>query len=293
MNKILILGSSGQVGYYLTEILGSEAIPLSRDEAPLNNIEQLQKILSSYTPKAIINAAAYTLVDQAENEKEKAFMINATAPGILAQYCKTNDIPFVHFSTDYVFDGKKKQPYHEEDTPHPLNTYGKSKLAGEKEVLEKGNKYLIFRTSWVYSLRRKNFLKTILQKVWKKEPLKIVNDQIGTPNWAFDIANISIQCLNQALQFNKFPKGIYHLSSQGETSWFGFTEKILSLLHQENYPLYPISTQELAPKVQRPFYSVLGTQLIQKTFQIELPSWQESLKKALSPINLGDLKNGS
>lgn len=277
--KILLIGKDGQLGWELQRSLASlgEVFAYNRSEFDLNLIESFRPYIRQLSPTHIINAAAYTAVEKAEKDSQLAFHINGFAPGVLAEAAKEIQATFVHYSTDYIFDGKKKEPYTEEDLPQPLNDYGKSKLAGEEAIKSTGVKYLILRTSWIYGLRGKNFLNTILQLVNQNKDLKVVNDQFGSPTWSRLIAEATAQMLIQ----NRPHSGIYNLSCKGKTSWFGFAEALLASLKKEA-PITPISSSDYPSKVIRPSNSVLSNEKIGKDFGIFLPSWETGLKLCLN-----------
>ncbi len=227
--KIVLLGSTGQIGWELHRSLTTvgQVIPLNREAADLSKPEMVVQEIRKHKPHIIVNAAAYTAVDAAETESEKAMTINAKAPGMLAEEAKRLGALLVHYSTDYVFDGNNTSPYREEDPTNPLNSYGKSKLEGEKAIQAPAGKHLIFRTSWVYGMRGQNFLLTMLRLGKERDELKVVDDQIGAPTWCRHIAEATSQILAQKdLLDQKALTGIYHMTSSGSTSWHGFATAI-------------------------------------------------------------------
>ncbi|MEN0106758.1 MAG: dTDP-4-dehydrorhamnose reductase, partial [Pseudomonas sp.] len=235
-------------------------------------------------PDLIINAAAYTAVDLAESEAEQAFAINATAPGVLAEEANALGIPLIHYSTDYVFDGSKNAPYHEDDPTQPLGVYGQSKLAGEQAIAAVGGQYLILRTSWVYSLYGRNFLLTMQRLLQEREELRVVSDQIGAPTWAGTIASTTAALISHWQNGKPGPWGIYHLSGQGETSWFGFASAIGEHLHANGKPcarLVPIASSEYPTPAQRPLNSRLDCARLQTAWQVQLPAWHTALSACL------------
>lgn len=272
MKKILVIGKNGQIGFELCRTLAPLGIVKAVDKSELNLADPLaiQIYLKALRPDIIVNAAAYTNVEKAEEEKEEARKINGEAPAILAEESKKLGAFLVHYSTDYVFDGSQKKPYREEDPPHPLNVYGQTKLEGEKHIQSVGGKYLILRTSWVYGLRGKNFLKTMLET--EKKQLNIVNDQVGAPTWSRLIAEATAQLLGR----EKTTEGLFHLTAQGETTWYGFAKTIFQLA-KKNKDVFPITSKDYPSKVQRPSYSVLSNDKIQNECQIVLPSWEQQL----------------
>jgi len=276
MKRILITGKQGQVGWELQRTLASlgTIFAYDRSNLDLQNPIQICKTIREIQPHIIVNAAAYTAVDKAETDPEMANAVNATAPGILAEEAKKCGAILVHYSTDYVFDGTSPQPYTEADKTNPLNVYGKTKLEGEKAIQQISGKHLIFRTSWVYGARGKNFLLTMLKLGKERELLKIVNDQAGAPTWSRMIAEVTANILIDP----KDSWGIYHLTSSGQTTWFEFAKKIFAK-SQMGVTIQPISTSEYPLPAIRPKYSVLSNEKLKKTFQICLPDWEESLDK--------------
>lgn len=286
MRKILLLGKNGQVGWELQRTLAplGKLTALDRQELDFTDLKAVSQTISTIKPNIIVNAAAFTAVDQAEEEPELAMAVNGTAPGILADEAKKIKALLVHYSTDYIFDGKQNVPYTEEDEPNPINIYGKTKLAGEKAIQETEADHLILRTSWVYGLRGRNFLKTILRLAAEKEELSIVDDQLGSPTWCRMIAEATALLL--ALQGNKTGTkgGIFNLCSSDQTSWYGFARAILDNSGDQNLQstvVKPIPSVQYKTRAARPSSSVLDNRKIKEEFNLALPSWQESLKLAL------------
>ncbi len=285
--RILITGQHGQVSKALQQRLQGlgELIVLGRDQLDLANAEQIRQQVRAHRPDLIINAAAHTAVDQAESEPDAAFAINAIAPGILAEEAKALGIPLVHYSTDYVFDGSKPAPYIENDTPNPLGVYGQSKLAGERAIAAVGGKYLILRTSWVYSSHGKNFLLTMQRLLQEKPQMRIVADQIGAPTWAGTIAD-STRALIERWQAGEAGEwGVYHLTAQGETSWFGFAEAIGEQLRAEGKPcaeLEAIPSSAYPTPARRPLNSRLDCSRLQQQWHVSQPQWQDALHECLA-----------
>jgi len=287
--KILLLGANGQVGYQLRRSLISlgDVKLCTRLEADLENSEQLVDLIQKYNPSVIVNASAYTAVDEAEKEEEKAFAINSRAVGIIASEAKKLDALLVHYSTDYIFDGKKSESYTELDKTNPLSVYGKTKLSGENEILASGCKHLIFRTSWAYSLRGKNFIKRIIRLAKERKELKIISDQIGSPTSADFIADVTAHCIvRHQIQNNK--SGIFNLTADGEVSWHSFAQFIIEELSNkgesfEAMPenILPISTSEYPLPAQRPAYSKLNTEKIRQAFKLNIPHWRYHVKMML------------
>ena len=285
--KILITGLHGQVSRELQQRLQGlgELIALGRDHLDLANAEQIRQHVQAHRPGLIINAAAYTAVDQAESEPDAAFAINAVAPGILAEEAKALGIPLIHYSTDYVFDGSKPAPYTETDAPNPLSVYGHSKLAAEQAIAAVGGAHLILRTSWVYSRHGKNFLLTMQRLLQEKPHLRIVADQIGAPTWAGSIANGTRGLIERWQAGQAGDWGVYHLSAQGETSWFGFAEAIGRQLRAEGKAcaeLEAIPSSAYPTPARRPLNSRLDCSRLQQQWQVSLPPWQDALRECLA-----------
>lgn len=290
--KVLLIGAMGQVGWELNRTLQplGDVIAMDYPIIDLASKEQICGQVSRILPDLIVNAAAYTAVDKAEEEPELAMSINGKAPGILAGEAKRIGAVLIHYSTDYVFDGSKGTPYTEDDPPNPINTYGETKLEGEEAIRRVDIPYLILRTSWVYGVRGKNFMRTILRLAREKNEIRIVNDQIASPNWCRMIAEATAQILAQGISdlpgFFSQRGGIYHLSAQGQTSWFGFAKAILELDPNKKEhrfkQLIPVSTNEYPTTARRPAYSFLSSQSAKKIFGLRIPEWKSTLGQALS-----------
>lgn len=274
--KILLTGKNGQVGWELQRALASlgEVIACDRSELDLANPDKIVALVREAKPQIIVNAAAYTAVDKAESEPEPAHAINARAPGILAEEAKKLGALLVHYSTDYVFDGTKTEPYTEEDAPNPISVYGRSKLAGEQAIQSSGCRHLIFRTSWVYGPRGKNFLLTILRLAKERDELRIVSDQIGAPTTSALIADVTAQILRA---FSPEKQGLYNLTATGSVSWYGFAQAIVHTAGL-TAKVTPIPTSEYPTPARRPSSSLLNTALLRQRFGIALPSWEDGLK---------------
>lgn len=285
--KILLLGKNGQVGWELQRTLAAlgPVIALGRADLDLQNKNNISRSIRSSRPNVIVNAASYTRVDQAEEETEKARLINAEAPGLIAEEAKRIDAYIIHYSTDYVFDGSKSTPYTEEDKPLPLNVYGQSKLEGEHNIQASGASHLILRTCWVYGLRGKNFLLTIRRLAAEKEELRIVNDQVGSPTWCRMLAELTALVL--ARPPVSWPEGIYHASAGGETSWFGFARAILEHTGWDGRRprLVPIPSSEYVTPALRPNYTVLSGAKLAHELGLSLPPWDHSLALALQDLH--------
>ena len=285
--KILITSQHGQVSQALqTQLQGlGKLIVLGREQLDLADAEHIRQQVRAHRPDLIINAAAHTAVDQAESEADLAFAINATAPGILAEEAKALGSPLIHYSTDYVFDGSKPAPYTEADTPNPLGVYGQSKLAGEQAIATVGGQYLILRTSWVYSNHGKNFLLTMQRLLQEKPHLRIVADQIGAPTWAVTIA-ASTRALIERWQAGKAGEwGIYHLTAEGETSWFGFAQVIGEHLRASGRAcaeLEAIPSSAYPTPARRPLNSRLDCSHLRQQWHVSQPLWQDALRECLA-----------
>ncbi|WGG51249.1 dTDP-4-dehydrorhamnose reductase [Rugamonas sp. DEMB1] len=283
--KILLTGCSGQVGYELERSLQGlgEVVAVDRARMDLAELDQVRAVIREVRPDLIVNPAAYTAVDQAEREPELAFRVNAEAPAVMAEECKRLGAALVHYSTDYVFDGTQAGPRVETDATGPINVYGRSKLAGEQAIAAAGIRHLILRTSWVYGMRGKNFLLTMLRLARERDELRVVADQHGAPTWSRSIADGTALILAQAqaggADWWQRHGGTYHLSSQGQTTWFEFTQAILAEA-QIDCRLLPIGTAEYPLPAPRPQHSVLSSELLMSRF-CRLPHWREALRLCL------------
>ena len=284
--RILLLGRDGQVGWELQRTLAplGEVVALGRAELDLGDTAAIRARVRALRPQVIVNAAAYTAVDRAEREPEAAFAVNARAPGILAEEAQRLGALLVHYSTDYVFDGRKREPYTEQDEPNPLNVYGASKLEGERAVQAAAERHLVFRTGWVYGLRGNNFLLTMLRLFREREEVRVVADQIGAPTWSRLIAEATAQALAVEARCGGVPSGIYHLSAAGQTSWHGFAEAILVAMPgpKRARAVVPIRTEEYPTTAARPRYSVLDSGRLADTIAIRLPAWERQIELALA-----------
>lgn len=292
--KFLLLGANGQVGTELRRSFADagEIIACSRQEADFSQPEMLRALVRAVRPDVILNAAAYTAVDRAESEPDLAMLINATAPHVLVEEGATLGALLVHYSTDYVFDGTKKVPWVEDDTPNPLNVYGKSKLAGEQAIQEAGGNYLIFRTSWVYGPHGHNFLRTMLRLGKEKPQLRIVDDQFGAPTSSTEIANATRAVLDRLLAESSQQNfsGVYHMTCSGQTSWCGFAQAIFAQLSGFSHSHWPevigIPSSEYPTPAQRPRNSVLSNTKLHEAFGIRLSFWQNALSEAVQSLRM-------
>lgn len=305
---ILVTGANGQLAQELQQLSNSfeemELKALSKDEMPINDMEYLLQYFKLYKPAYCVNAAAYTAVDKAETEKEKAFAVNADGVGMLAGVCKEFGTKLIHISTDYVFDGSSPEPYKEEAPVNPISVYGLSKLKGEALCLYNNPDAIVIRTAWVYSTFGNNFVKTMLRLMKERPEIKVVNDQIGAPTYAADLAEailtiikrdvtkeapLSISETGEILEGNGdkqtrhwFP-GIYHYSNQGRISWYEFAEAIKTFT-KSACVVHPIPSSEYPTPAKRPSFSLLNTEKIRATYGIMIPDWKDSLEKCLGKL---------
>lgn len=295
--KYLVLGGNGQVGQELLRALSpyGQVIATTRsgklpdgsacEVADFGQPESLPALLDRLQPSVVINAAAYTAVDRAEQDAEAAFLANAQAPGVIARWCAAHGVPFVHYSTDYVFDGQGSAPYREDEPTAPLGVYGTSKRDGEDAVRAAGGRHLIFRTAWVYASHGANFLRTMLRVGAERDQLRVVADQIGTPTPAALIADVTAQALQHPGQLS----GTWHLTASGQTSWHGFAEAIFAEALATGVltkvpSVEAIPSAEYPTPAKRPAWSVLDNRKLQQDFGIELPTWQDGLKRVMAEI---------
>jgi dTDP-4-dehydrorhamnose reductase len=289
--KILIFGRVGQVGWELRHKLAclGQVSNVDFPEIDFSKPDTVRAAIRDAAPTVIVNAAAYTAVDKAEATPDPAWAINATGPGLIAEEAKRLGALMVHYSTDYVYDGSKQGPWVETDAPHPLNVYGETKLAGDEAIAAVGGDYLILRTSWVYGARGGNFLLTMLRLAKERPELRIVDDQTGSPTTSECIAQATAGILAQVLA----PKGglagrsgVYHLTSAGQTTWFGFAKQFLS--KQESCPkLTPIPASEYPVPAKRPVNSVLSCEKLAETFGVRMPAWEDALDLVLETLAEG------
>lgn len=291
--RILLLGANGQLGKTLSGKLAAlgDVKACTRTETDLTDAASIRRTINSYQPDIIVNAAAYTAVDKAETERELAFQVNAEAVGVLSQEAAQRDIWLIHYSTDYVFDGSKTEPYSETDPPLPVNVYGESKLAGEQAVKNSGCKHLIFRTTWVIGPHGQNFARTILRLAKERPELNIINDQFGVPATPALIARVTADAISAISTGSAWPGGLYHLTPQGATSWFGIARTLLHLAAQKGVPLtagqdaiHPIPTDAYPTPARRPANSLLNTGKLQQHISFDLPDWESEFLKVAEVI---------
>jgi dTDP-4-dehydrorhamnose reductase len=290
--RILLTGGTGQVGWELARALApaGEVLAPGRAALDLADAEGIRRAFRDAAPALVVNAAAHTAVDRAESEPELARALNAVAPGVLAEEAARAGVPLVHFSTDYVFDGGKGDPYREDDPTRPLGVYGRTKRAGEEAIAAAGGMHLVFRTSWVYGTRGHNFMLTMLRLAREREELRVVSDQAGAPTWSRMLAEATAAILapfraGAGWTIPPETSGIYHRAARGETSWHGFAEAILAADpargEQRCHRVVPISTAEYPTPAPRPRYSVLSTERAERAFGVALPEWREQLRLCL------------
>lgn len=294
--KILLLGKNGQVGWELQRSLAPLGELIALDRAgedglcgDLTDLEGLRRSISIVKPNIIINAAAYTAVDNAENDKVNTNIVNAQAPRVLAEEALKVGAWLVHYSTDYVFDGSGNNAWEEKDEPNPLSEYGRSKLEGERAIENSGCKYLIFRTSWVFGSRGKNFAKTMLHLATERQTLSVINDQIGAPTSAALLADCTAHALLKAIR-NPELAGLYHLAASGQTTWYEYANLVIE--HARNIgmellvtEIKPIGTLDYPTPAKRPYNSRLSTAKFRDSFDLVLPKWQQGVIRMLDEIN--------
>jgi dTDP-4-dehydrorhamnose reductase len=299
--RLLITGCNGQVGWHLQRTLApmGEVTAIDIEQVDLTDARAVSRTVREIAPDIVVNAAAYTAVDKAESELELARAINVGAPAQIAEECSRSGALLVHYSTDYVYDGSKQVPYEERDATGPLSVYGQTKLAGDEAIKASGCAHIILRTAWVYDIRGKNFLRTVIRLAQEKDELRIVGDQYGAPTWARGLAEATTiilgRCLEHKSESGKWRTGIFHLSSGGRTSWAGFAQAIL-----EDYVAFrsadgsgefgaplktqkvsAITTEEYPTPARRPRNSVLSSAQVQAAFGIVMPDWREQLRLAM------------
>jgi dTDP-4-dehydrorhamnose reductase len=289
--KILITGSRGQLGRELFQegqIWDFDILAPSHQQMDIADNKAVKNFIGLHQPSCVINAAAYTQVDQAEIEESLAFAINKTGCTNLAQICKKNEIPLFQVSTDYVFDGQKKTPYHESDPISPIGVYGRSKAAGEIEIRANIEEHIIIRTSWLYGIHGQNFVKTMLKLAAAKENIRVVSDQYGSPTSAGELAKAIIALANKWRQQSAVAWGTYHYCGQGIVSWHEFAETIVEMARRygevKTNRVEPITTADYPTKAKRPEFSALDCNLIKKNFGITPKPWRESLKSTIETL---------
>ena len=287
MHKILITGANGQLGWELGQLAAAypafEFVLVDRNQLDLSFPETFEKIIQTIAPDCIVNTAAYTAVDKSETEKELSYTVNATAVQALASICKNLAIPFITYSTDYVFDGEATQPYTISTKVDPVNYYGSTKAAGETMAMEANEDTIIVRTSWVFSSHGNNFVKTMMRLMKERAQLNIVADQKGRPTYAKDLAIATMQMM-EAMNAGKSIKGVYHFANQGETTWFDFAAKIKAIAGL-TCEVQPIETKDFPTPAKRPAYSVLDTSKIEHDLAIDIRHWEDALKDCMNHLS--------
>ncbi len=283
---ILVTGANGQLGKEFRAL--ENKFPsfhfnfVSREDLPVEDRALLMDFFQRHQPSFCINCAAYTAVDKAETEKDAAFLVNATAVGVLASVCKEFNTKLVHISTDYVFDGLSPVPYTEEDTTCPVNTYGATKLKGEELCLQNNPNAIIIRTAWVYSTFGNNFVKTMIRLMKERDSLTVVNDQVGAPTYAADLAGV----IMHVIEGNNWKAGLFHYSNMGKISWYDFAVAIKEHTGS-SCQVIPISTAQYPTPAKRPSFSLMNTTKIKNTFSISVPDWRTSLENCLQQLKPG------
>lgn len=279
--RVLVTGAAGQLGAELAGALAplGEVTGTGRAELDLADPSAIAAFVRELRPALIVNAGAYTAVDLAEKEAALAHAVNAVAPGVLAEEAKRAGAVLVHYSTDYVFDGTASAPYAEDDPVNPVSVYGRTKLAGEAAVSQSGADAIVLRTSWVYGRRGRNFLLTMQRLADEGRPIRVVDDQTGTPNWCRELARATARIVARGLPALADRRGLYHLTARGTTTWYGFARAILA--DRPAVRIVPIATAEYPTAARRPAWSVLDTGRFERTFGFALPHWTESLSECL------------
>jgi dTDP-4-dehydrorhamnose reductase len=282
--RILVTGANGQVGRELRELADMHPDAIfyfqGREDLPLTNFEMIRTVFHTLQPDVLINSAAYTAVDKAEQERELAFQVNAEAVGVMAALCREHGCRFIHISTDYVFPGDANKPYIETDATSPLNVYGASKLAGEEQAFALNPETIVVRTSWVYASHGKNFVRTMLKLMAAKKEINVVNDQWGKPTYAKDLAEV----LMTLATMKEIAGGIYHFANAGATTWFQFAATIAHKI-ENSCAVLPVPSSEFPTPAKRPAYGVLDTAKIEAVAGIRPRSWEEALGECLNKIH--------
>ena len=287
IHTILVTGANGQLGWELGQLASNypafKFVLVDRSQLDLAFPESFEKIIQTIAPDCIINTAAYTAVDKSETEKELSYTVNATAVEALAVICKNLVIPFITYSTDYVFDGAATAPYNTSTKVDPVNYYGSTKAAGEKMAMEANEDSIVIRTSWVFSSHGNNFVKTMLRLMKERDQLKIVADQKGRPTYAKDLALATMKMI-EAMNAGKTVKGIYHFANGGETTWFDFAATIKAIAGL-TCDVQPIETKDFPTPAKRPAYSVLDTSKIEQDVEVDIRHWEDALKECMNHLS--------
>ncbi len=283
MSTIVVTGANGQLGKELQKLASDycqfDFIFLAKEDLPIHEFDRVKQFFDDKHPEFCINCAAYTAVDKAETEKDAAFLVNAASTGVLAQACSLHHTKFIHISTDYVFDGSSDVPLKEENATAPVNLYGASKLKGEELALQHNPDTIIIRTAWVYSEFGNNFVKTMIRLMNERKEVRVVNDQIGSPTYAADLAAVIMQIISSG----KFIPGIYHYSNEGRISWYEFALAIKELINS-NCEVIPILSSQYPTAAKRPQFSLLDKTKIKTTYGIDVSDWRMSLIACINKI---------
>jgi dTDP-4-dehydrorhamnose reductase len=287
--KILLIGANGQVGWECQRSFASlgKVIVLERQQLDLTDTQAIRDKIQHISPDIIVNATAYTAVDKAEQEPQLAAAINTLAPQVMAEEAVKLDIPLIHYSTDYVFDGEIGRAWTEEDKTNPQNVYGKTKLAGEQAIAATGAAYLILRTSWVYGARGNNFLRTMIRLATERDKVSVVNDQFGSPTWSRDLANATAEIMTQGIEQIADKSGVYHLTAAGKTSWYGFAQVIFEMLQQQGHnvaELTGIPSRDYPTPAARPAYSCLNNDKFKSAFNLQIPEWEGQVRLVMKSL---------
>ncbi|MEA3495322.1 MAG: dTDP-4-dehydrorhamnose reductase [Bacteroidota bacterium] len=281
MKNILITGSNGQLGHEISQVAKNypqfNFIFTDVEELDITNKNEVESLFENKNIDCVINCAAFTAVDKAEDSYEKATELNAKAPGILAEVTKNNNAKIVQISTDFVFDGNNNIPYKEDELPNPASAYGKTKFAGEKEIINATKDYIIIRTAWLYSSHGHNFVKSMRKYANERGVLNVVFDQVGTPTYAYDLAEVILKLID------KNARGIFHFTNEGVASWFDFAKAIVDI-SAIDCEVNPLHTEEFPLPAQRPQFSVLDKTKIKKTLSIKIPYWRDSLVECINKL---------
>lgn len=284
--RILVFGKTGQMGFGLSkDLAGLGSVRcVGRDEADLSDLAAIENVIQEEHPDVIVNAAAYTNVDHAETDIGVANLVNAIAPGVMAEMAEVNNAWFVHYSTDYVFDGGTDTPYTEGAEKKPINVYGRTKAAGEEAVQQATKRHLIIRTSWIYSNEGRNFLNTVMRLARQTGELRIVDDQIGTPTYARILSRTTAEMIRKLSAHHDAPDlaGIFNVTCGGATTWYGFACEILRCAGIRDVAVQPIRTLDFPTPATRPHYSVLDNSRLEQIYGMNLPTWQAALKECLA-----------
>lgn len=292
--NVLVTGANGQLGNELKKLAGRLNLPFKFiftdvSELDVTDRDQIANFIRDYSIPYIINCAAYTAVDKAETDVEKAYLVNEKAVENIAIAARQEGAKVIHISTDFVFDGRSEIPYTEDMEPNPLSVYGRSKLKGEEALRAVGGEWMIIRTSWLYSEYGNNFVKTMIRLMNERDRLTIVDDQRGAPTYAADLVEMIIHIL-QYTEENEWKTGIYHFSNRGETTWFGFAEEIKRLAGIDKCELVPVKTEEYGAPASRPAYSVMDLSKICAAFHVEIPEWKEALRRCVGLLRSGEVE---